>query len=249
MTGLLASTATPGEARTALDGGADIIDLKDPARGALGAVGLHVQCAVVNMVAGRRTVSATVGDLPMEPGVLAHAIGLTAGSGVDLVKVGLPRLERHPRCLAALDRAARDGARIVAVLFAELAPPVWLVDELAQAGCHGVMLDTGNKTSGNLCCYADPSLLADFVQRARRNGLLSGLAGSLAACDIPSLLALEPDYLGFRGALCAQGLRTAGLSAEALGRIRRLLPADNAHADSVRPQHAPPAGPETGARI
>lgn len=225
MTGFLASVSTLEEARIALRGGADIIDLKAPALGALGAVSPAVQRSVVALVGARRCTSATTGDLPMQPDVIRHAIARTAGSGVDLVKVGLPALERHRDCLRAVADSAAAGIRVVAVLFAELKPPLWLVDELAQAGCHGVMLDTGNKADGGLRRYLPAKRLEAFLQRARRLHLLNALAGSLQADDIAALLPLAPDYLGFRGALCDAGVRTAGLSAQALARIRAAIPA------------------------
>jgi len=53
--------------------------------------------------------------------------------------------------------------------------------------------------------------------------LLCGLAGSLCETDIDTLLPLGADYLGFRGALCAGGLRTDGIDAAALARVRGRL--------------------------
>ena len=55
-------------------------------------------------------------------------------------------------------------------------------------------------------------------------GLFAGLAGALRADDVPALLALEPDYLGFRSALCNQARRTAGLDMAACRRIRACIP-------------------------
>ena len=41
-----------------------------------------------------------------------------------------------------------------------------------------------------------------------------GLAGGLEAPDVPRLLPLEPDILGFRGALCAGDRARHGIDAE-----------------------------------
>ncbi|HHH43299.1 MAG TPA: hypothetical protein ENK49_04105 [Gammaproteobacteria bacterium] len=220
MTGLLASVANTREATVAIAGGADIIDLKEPASGALGAVSPATQKAVVRLVAKRRLVSATVGNLPMEAKILSRAIESTARTGVDIIKVGLPHLEQHRHCLKALSGGAEYGVRIVAVLFAEHRPYLHLLDELADAGCFGVMLDTADKSAGSLCSFIDRSSLAIFVRYARGLGLSSGLAGSLTTEDIVPLLALDPDYLGFRGTLCEAGTRTAELSPQALARVR-----------------------------
>ena len=58
--GMLASVTSVAEAEAALAAGADLIDLKEPARGALGALDLDTVVAIVAAVGGRRPVSATV---------------------------------------------------------------------------------------------------------------------------------------------------------------------------------------------
>ena len=59
MTAFLASVMSAEEAGLALEGGADVIDLKDPTSGALGALPVAVIRAAVDRIAGRRPVSAT----------------------------------------------------------------------------------------------------------------------------------------------------------------------------------------------
>jgi len=246
MTRLLASVTSAREAVMALAGGADIIDLKEPANGALGAVSVEIQKEVVQLMTEQCPVSATVGDLPMSVEILSKAIEATADTGVDIVKVGLPHLEQHVDCLKALSDNARRGVHIVAVLFAEQKPSLHLLDELADAGCVGVMLDTANKSAGNLCNVTDQASLSNFVRHAHGLGLLSGLAGSLTVDNIGPLLNLNPDYLGFRGALCDAGKRTGQLSLEALARVRecfdctRLDPvADMQHIETTGFWHTP----------
>ena len=73
MTRFLASIAGLDELAPALAGGADLIDVKDPATGALGAAHPDTIRAVVATVARRRPVSATLGDLAMEPALLVEA--------------------------------------------------------------------------------------------------------------------------------------------------------------------------------
>lgn len=224
MTRLLASVTGAQEAALAMAGGVDIIDLKEPSRGALGAVPHEVQREVVQWVNGRCPVSATAGDLPMEPETIAAAINDTAGNGVDLIKVGLRNLESHADCLDVLTQASGRGVRLIAVLFAEDRPPLTLLGSLRGAGCYGVMLDTATKAAGSLLRHLHMSSLGAFVARARRLGLLTGLAGSLQPGDIAELRKLGPDYLGFRGALCEAGSRSGRLSAGALAQVRMRLP-------------------------
>ena len=67
MTLMLASVASLEEADQVLGLGADLIDLKDPSRGALGAWPPDRVREAVGRIAGCRTTSATIGDLPMCP--------------------------------------------------------------------------------------------------------------------------------------------------------------------------------------
>ena len=87
-TGMLASVMNLAEARQAYSGGADIIDLKDPNNGALGALSLTEIGAIVKAISGTVPVSATVGDLPLDAELMLNAARDTAATGVDYVKIG-----------------------------------------------------------------------------------------------------------------------------------------------------------------
>lgn len=222
--GLLASVADLAEVASALALGADIIDLKDPRRGALGAWPTALLPSAVAAVGGRIPVSATVGDLPMEPGTLLNAVLITAAAGVDYVKVGLFGGCRQADCIDALAAAAEAPLKLVAVLMADRSPDLGVLPALARAGFAGVMLDTADKGAGGLRRHLLPHQLAAFVEGARTLGLVTGLAGSLKVDDVGPLCAFGPDYLGFRGALCG-GRRTGSLDPAAFARIRAALDA------------------------
>jgi uncharacterized protein (UPF0264 family) len=222
MTGILASVTSIAEARIALEAGADIIDLKNPAQGALGALPLGEIEAIVHYIDGRRPVSATIGDLPMHPRTLADAISATAATGVDIVKIGLfGDSTDHPGCIREAGKLARQGCRIVAVLFADQSPDFSLLPLLAASGFHGAMLDTANKAVGGLRSWLDEDTLREFVATAKSLNLLVGLAGSLREEDIDPLVVLGADYLGFRGALCDEMDRRAALHADRIKSVCR----------------------------
>jgi (5-formylfuran-3-yl)methyl phosphate synthase len=222
MTGFLASVTSAAEAEIVLAAGADIIDLKDPHSGALGALSPPAIETAVRAVAGRRTVSATAGDLPMEPRRVADAVARIAGLGVDIVKVGMFPGGDPLACIAALARAAARGTRIVAVLFADQGPDLAVIDRLHDAGIVGAMLDTADKHAGGLRRHLGDAVLAEFVMRVSRQGMLTGLAGSLGLADIAPLARHAPDYLGFRGALCKDG-RTSTLDPERVRAVRAAI--------------------------
>jgi FolB domain-containing protein len=226
MTLMLASVRSPEEAEAAVTLGADIVDLKDAARGALGALAPDAVRAAVRTIAGRRPASAVTGDLPMEPETIVAAATAMAQTGVQYVKVGLFPHARRAECIGALASLSRE-TKLVGVMFADLEPDAGVLraslQELRAARFAGAMLDTARKGAGRLLDVLDIPTLAGFVDACHANNLLAGLAGALESPDIPRLLPLAPDYLGFRGALCA-GDRTGPLDPAAFRLVRELIP-------------------------
>ncbi|ARN81535.1 (5-formylfuran-3-yl)methyl phosphate synthase [Methylocystis bryophila] len=221
MTLMLASVLSSAEADTAVDCGVDIVDCKDARRGALGALSLDEVAKIVASIAKRRPVSAVV-ELPHDASQARAAIEAAAATGVDFVKFALPMT---PDLHEVVDSLAPlcPRIRLVAVLFADLGPDLEALPLLARAGFHGVMLDTAHKGKGRLLDHVGVGALGDFVSRARALGLSSGLAGSLEAPDVPRLLVLAPDVLGFRGALCETGDRQRALSPAGVKLIREMI--------------------------
>ena len=227
MTLMLASVTGPEEAETAIAGGADIIDLKDPARGALGAVEPEVVRRSVAAIGGRRLVSAVAGDLPMRPGLVTASVADLAGTGVAFVKLGLHREDgvgHEPATRIHALAALAQRVKLIGVLWADRDPDLGLLPLLAESGFAGAMLDTAQKDGRRLLDHMDLPRLRDFVAACKRYGLLAGLAGSLEAPDIPRLLLLEPAVLGFRGALCDGARRTGTIDRDAVRTIRDLIP-------------------------
>lgn len=227
---MLASVRDLDEARIVFDAGVDLIDLKQPADGALGALPPAVIRDVVAFVDGRALTSATAGNIEPDAHAVQAAMADIAATGVDYVKAGLfpAAWQQGGRdyaavraCLGGL--ALLAGARRIAVMFADLAPPLELVDAVADAGFDGVMVDTALKTGHSLPDAVGSDWLAAFVERARARGLLCGLAGSLRVGHIAPLARLAPDYLGFRGALCAERARAQALDARAVVAVRQAL--------------------------
>ena len=224
MTGFLASVSSMHEAELVRSLGADVIDLKNPDRGALGAVDLGTAQSIAAMIGNGATLSATIGDLPLHAGELETAVGSMHATGVDIVKVGVFDKTISRFVLNTFNVLAGKNIRIVLVFFAEIFPAGVDFQRLKKTGITGVMLDTCEKANGNLRDKLDDGTLAEFVRKAERAGLLTGLAGSLTREDIPPLLRINPDYLGFRGALCKQQQRTLQIDAAKVTEIRGLIP-------------------------
>ena len=105
---LLVSVANAAEASAALAGGADLIDAKDPAAGALGAVSPQVFRDIHASVAGERPVTAALGDAAGEKQIERAATAF-AGAGARLVKIGFAGIVSADR-VGALTAAAVRGA-------------------------------------------------------------------------------------------------------------------------------------------
>ena len=223
MTLMLASVTSPAEAEAVWVGGADIIDLKDPAKGALGALDASVAAAIVRAIGKRRPVSAAAGNALDAPGALVDKVAVMAATGADYVKIGLPMDAAGPDCVRALAPQAKT-TKLVGVLFADCGPDWDLVRLMGSHGFAGAMLDTAKKGAGRLLDHMDIAALDRFIGRCRENKLMAGLAGSLEAPDVPRLLPLEPDYLGFRGSLCQGRMRESAIDPASVRMIRDLIP-------------------------
>ena len=225
MTGFLASVDNLQDAITVCENGADIIDLKDPSRGALGGLSIDAIHTIVDHLWEKSIVSATIGDLDADVSLILEKIGQVADTGVDYVKVGMFTQAHIDNCLPTFEYHARRGVQIIAVLFADIEFDIEHAVKLCRkAHLAGVMMDTAGKNAGSLLLHRSIHELANFVQLAKKNNLLTGLAGSLRQEDIATLLTVVPDYIGFRTALCKDLIRTAPICAQATNQIRSLIP-------------------------
>lgn len=225
MTGMLASVRNLGEAMLVCKSGADIVDLKEPDHGALGAAPLEEIHRTVDELWEKCIISATIGDLPADTFAITNKVLQIAETGVDYVKVGMFSDQHLEVCLPKLVHCANKGIAIVAVFFADMEFDVsYVIHAAKRARLKGVMLDTAHKNSGSLLKHKSIPQLEHFIDLARQNNLLTGLAGSLKVGDISTLLELNPDYIGFRTALCANKDRTNNLNLEAIQQIRVNIP-------------------------
>ncbi len=231
---LLVSVVDEDEVAPAVAGGADIVDVKNPREGSLGAGFPHVIRRVRELTPADTPVSAAIGDVPNLPGMAALAAAGAAACAVQYVKVGLlgPRDAHEARALlAAVCRAAREqapGVRIMATAYADAGMigsvlPLALPAAAAEAGADGCMLDTAEKRGSTLLSTLSGAELAEFVARCREAGLICALAGSLREEHVSRIRELAPDIVGFRGAVC-RGDRVDGrVDRAAVARLKALI--------------------------
>lgn len=232
MTKILVSVTSIEEAKVAIECGADIIDLKDPAQGALGALSLDtVQkvAAFVNALGDgdKKVISATIGDLPMIPSLLFERVAALSKTKVDIIKIGFfqgdAEFPDYQACLDVLKPVAGSGVLLIAVLFLEQSYPEWLIDAIINAGFHGVMFDTADKNGKTFLNYISIEKIKSTVKKIQAAKLLFGLAGSLNLQHLPMIKKIELDYVGFRGGVCVNLQRVSKLDRIKIQEIRKSL--------------------------
>lgn len=222
MTQLLISVKNVLEANIALAAGVDIIDLKDPNVGALGALDLDVTREIVRLVNSRKPVSATVGEQHTSVDELMFDIQARADVGVDIIKVAISDLFQAADFVEKILILTKSGVKIVAVFFADEVFNLTILPALKHVGFYGAMMDTRNKQQHLLQIQSQQSLHL-FTRQCHQYQLKSGLAGSLQPQDIDLLLNVNPTYIGFRGGVCDNSQRKSALSHDKLNDVQNVL--------------------------
>jgi uncharacterized protein (UPF0264 family) len=227
---LLVSVTDAAEARVAVKAGVDIIDVKNPAEGSLGAPAPGVIERVREVVPARHPVSAAIGDLPGLPGTAALAAVGAARCGAEYVKVGLwgtRTVEAAVAVLLAVREALDGGAVVIAAAYADAErvparplPPGAVVEAARRAGVGGCLLDTAVKDGRGLFEWLSPEALRALVVEAHVADLAVALAGGLRAEQLSLVRDTGADIAGVRAAACRDGSRTAPLDAQRIERLR-----------------------------
>jgi len=173
MTKWLASVQSLEEVNILLPILPDILDMKDPNQGALGALSVDIVSQIVSLVDGRCQTSATIGDLPMQAKVICPTITRMAGSGVDYVKIGLfPDIDLTECIQELADTVTLLETPVIAVIFADNMPDIDYIPLLKASGFAGVMVDTAFKNGQHLLDHWEREKLRFFIDSARKNNLI-----------------------------------------------------------------------------
>lgn len=212
---LLVSVRNATEARAAMAGGADIVDVKDPDHGSLGFAGWNTIQDVCSVVAdGSSVVSAALGELEewndrSEPSehddlpVLQYA------------KIGLANVT-HSHDSANLQWEIRwlkvrtsffNVKRWVAVAYSDFktcgAPaPNQVLEAAIRSSCQILLFDTFVKDGRTTFDHLSMASLKQLFCRAQEAGLKVAIAGQVTAADVRLIEDVRPDIVAVRGAVC-----------------------------------------------
>lgn len=228
---ILISVVSLPEARIALEGKADIIDIKNPREGSLGAQFPWLLKDIINEVKGSGILcSATLGDLPYKPGTASLAALGAAICGADYIKAGLFGVRNYDEAFHMMKsiiqaiRMVNASAQVVAAGYADYhrfggIGYEQLVNAARDSGADIVMVDTAIKDGKNLLDAMNPHQIREFIDLSHKAGLLVALAGSIKKEHLKEITRLKPDIIGIRGDVCDKGERTSGIIKEKVEEI------------------------------
>lgn len=229
MTKLLISVRDADEANTAISAGADIIDVKEPRLGSLGAATRQTMGEVARVVAGQVPLSIACGELLGEQELAARSIG-EISTRINFAKLGLAGCGSQsdwPRRLQQVIRHWPASINPVAVIYADwrlcdAPPPEEILLHAASLGCGAVLVDTHHKSAGNLLAHFTLDQLGLLGDKVKSQDQMFVLAGSLDQQAIESVVTLQPDFIAVRGAVC-RGSREGALDAEKVSALKSQL--------------------------
>jgi uncharacterized protein (UPF0264 family) len=218
---LLISPKNETEAAEAIAGGANIIDVKNPKEGTLGANFPWVIKRIRQITPKGIEVSCTLGEVPNLPGSMALAALGAATTGVDYIKAGLCGLKTPEEAVYLMRnvvKAAKDFNPSIKVVVSGYADagrigtvdPLLIPEVAHKAQADVAMIDTAIKDGKSLFTFLTMPQLRRFVDMAHSYDLKAALAGSLKKEDLPVVYSLGADVVGLRGAACSLSDRVNG---------------------------------------
>ncbi|MBD3189934.1 MAG: hypothetical protein GF308_04795 [Candidatus Heimdallarchaeota archaeon] len=219
---VLISPQSLEEARECFQGGADIIDVKNPSEGSLGANFPWVIRSIRKAIPIYIPISATVGDVPNKPGTVSLAALGAAFAGASFVKIGLAGASTESEGIAIMKAVKRTideyqlPTLVVAAGYAEgeaigsLSHS--LIPKIAQkARCDFAMIDTfDKKIKQSIFDILTIEDLKVFINQCHKKQVQTALGGAIQKKHIGLLKDLRPEVVGVRGAVCHQGDRLNG---------------------------------------
>jgi len=228
---LLVTVLSSAEAKQIADL-ADMLDVKDPSKGPLGAPDHVVVHSVRSAIGSQSPLAVSLGEVGEDVSSTVELARLFAGAGATMLKVGLSDIsqEAAQANLAALRASISANVQVVAVAYADYEernffPPFSLPGVASEAGLSGIMLDTFDKDSNkSLFGFMEAGFIRAIIMDAKGNKMITGLAGKLDMEDIDTAAASGADWIGFRSAIASEGAREKiGVDRSKLNKLKMRL--------------------------
>ncbi len=199
----------------------DILDLKNPLEGSLGAPLVTTIRDVGTILDSFKKenyneieFSVAIGDFPNLPGTASMAAFGVAQLHVDYVKIGLYGPKSKDEGIK-LTRAVVDAVHMVnqetkVVVagyadfrnFTDMINPLEIPEITSVGGADVAMLDTKIKNGVSLFSNLSLNVLEEFIELCKEKDLIIALAGSLQLSDLEKIKLLKPDIIGVRSMVC-----------------------------------------------
>jgi len=247
---LMVSVQNLEEAQEAAAGGADIVDVKNLREMMVGSNFPPVIREIRNAFPKPMHVSVTLGVVPNQAGTVSMAVYGAAALGATSVKVGFVESD-YATALRILQesRRALEGfdTKLIAATFADShlyggMDPTLVVRLGRESRSDGMLIDTLVKDGRNLFDFLGESQLKELVLEAKEAGMSTALSGALKVANLHTLVRINPDIVGVRGAVCTRGDREGGnVVASAVAALREELRQRLTGKIDVFAETAPPA--------
>ena len=229
---LMVSVQDLYEAKQALKGGADIVDVKNLQEALVGSAHPNVVKQVREAVPSAHHASVTLGVVPDQIGTVAMAVYAAGCLDATSVKVGF-MVSNYETALTTLkaskEALAGTKTKLIGSLFADNTlhkgglDPDLMVQLAKESDCDGFLIDTLVKDGRNLFDFIPEKRLKEMVIEGKELGMSTALSGHLKMSDIDELSRINPDIVGVRGAVCQKGDRDSRVHWESVQEFRKQL--------------------------
>jgi uncharacterized protein (UPF0264 family) len=235
MPKLLLSVRSAQEAELALAAGIDLIDVKEPLRGPLGAAAHQTVHDILHVVNRRAATSVAYGELlQFELNGRLHEprreTQLQTTLCPDYVKVGLSgcaSIDDWPNRWREFLACLSPRATPVAVIYADSCqanspPPAEIIEQARKLKQAAVLIDTYDKCGPGLLRLCSIAIVQALIDEVQASPMEVAVAGQLTLEDAHAVALLKPDYIGVRGAVCRPD-RTGVIDPQALAAWRHAI--------------------------
>lgn len=234
MPKLLISVINEKETLEAITGGADIIDVKNPREGSLGANFSWVIKKISRLIPRDIELSATIGDFPNLPGTASLAAFGAAVTGADYVKIGIygvnsfnDALQLSKAFVKAIKLYDKKKKAVIAG-YADFErvgslDPFSILEIGRNVGADFLMIDTAIKDGKTLFDFISLEKLKRFTTCSHEYGIKVAFGGSLKKEHLEPLCRIDVDVIGIRGEACGGDRLNGEIRAENVQELKEII--------------------------